>query len=197
MTVARSLGRVHDHYSIDENEQDQDKDPHELTPAFVLEFYPSAQQHERGIAGRFINQARERRRSGAGVISPKDAWMLESVNLPGEVRLPRLQMGAQRRRNSQIAQPISPSPSTRSTPASSPKTPTRPPGHSMPMASSTLPRPSMPTSPRQPGAAPCRAQKKAKDIHQTEHTPTAWRAYKRQFTAQSPATSAPTANARP
>ena len=90
MTVARSLGHVHDHYSIDEDEQDQDKNPHELTPAFVLEFYPSAQQHERDIAGRFISQAREKRRSGAGVLSSKDAWMLESVNLPGEVRLPRL-----------------------------------------------------------------------------------------------------------
>ena len=90
MTVARSLGNVHAYYSRDEDEEDQDKDSQEVTPAFVLEFYPSAEQRERGIVGRFINQARERRRSGAGVLSPVDSWMLESVNLPGEVRLPRL-----------------------------------------------------------------------------------------------------------
>ena len=90
MTVARSLGHVHAHYRRDEDEEDHDENPQELTPAFVLEFYPSTEQRERGIAGRFINQARERRRSGAGVLSSKDSWMLESVNLPGEVRLPRL-----------------------------------------------------------------------------------------------------------
>ena len=90
MTVARSLGNVRAHYRSDEGEEDHSEDPQELTPAFVLEFYPSAEQRERGIAGRFINQARERRRSGAGILSPEDSWMLESVNLPGEVRLPRL-----------------------------------------------------------------------------------------------------------
>ena len=90
MTVARSLGHVHAHYHRDEDEEDQDEDPQELAPAFVLEFYSSTEQRELGIAGRFINQARERRRSGAGVLSPKDSWMLESLNLPGEVRLPRL-----------------------------------------------------------------------------------------------------------
>ena len=88
MTVAHSLGYVHAHYRRDEEEQDED--PQELAPAFVLEFYPSTEQRERGIAGRFINQAREKRRSGAGVLSSKDSWMLESLNLPGEVRLPRL-----------------------------------------------------------------------------------------------------------
>ena len=90
MTVARSLGHVHAHYHRDEDEEDQDEDPQELAPAFVLEFYSSTEQRELGIAGRFINQAREKRRSGAGVLSSKDSWMLESLNLPGEVRLPRL-----------------------------------------------------------------------------------------------------------
>ena len=90
MTVARSLGHVHARYRSDEDDEDQDRNPQNLTPAFVLEFYPSTELRRRGIAGRFINQARERRRSGAGVLSSKDAWMLESVNLPGEVRLPRL-----------------------------------------------------------------------------------------------------------
>ncbi len=90
MTVARSLGHVHAHYHRAEDEEDQEEDPQELAPAFVLEFYPSTEQRERGIAGRFINQAREKRRSGAGVLSARDSWMLESLNLPGEVRLPRL-----------------------------------------------------------------------------------------------------------
>jgi len=33
---------------------------------------------------------REKRRSGAGVLSPEDQWMLESLSLPGGVNLPRL-----------------------------------------------------------------------------------------------------------
>ncbi len=90
MTVARSFGQVLAHYRRSEDEEDQEEDPQDLAPAFVLEFYPSTEQRERGIAGRFINQAREKRRSGAGVLSAEDSWMLESLNLPGEVRLPRL-----------------------------------------------------------------------------------------------------------
>ncbi|MDE0069127.1 MAG: hypothetical protein OXO48_05395 [Caldilineaceae bacterium] len=90
LTVARSLGRVHAHYRRDEDEADHDEDPQEMSPVFVLEFYPSPEQRERGIAGRFISEARERRRSGAGIVSSEDSWMLESLSLPGEVRLPRL-----------------------------------------------------------------------------------------------------------
>ena len=90
LTVARSLGHVHDHFNRDEDEDDHNEGPQKMAPAFVLEFYPSTKQRERGNAGRFINQARERRRSGAGVVSPIDSWMLESLNLPGGVRLPRL-----------------------------------------------------------------------------------------------------------
>ena len=45
----------------------------------VLELYPSEAQ--RGVAGRFIAEAREKRRSGAGVLSPDDYWMLESLSL--------------------------------------------------------------------------------------------------------------------
>ena len=50
--------------------------------------YPSEEQ--RGIAGRFIAEARERRRSGAGVVSTDDQWMLESRPLPGGVNMPKL-----------------------------------------------------------------------------------------------------------
>ena len=42
------------------------------------------------MAGRFIAEAQEKRRSGAGVLSPDDQWMLESLSLPGGVNLPRL-----------------------------------------------------------------------------------------------------------
>ena len=35
-------------------------------------------------------RGREKRRSGAGVLSPEDHWMLESLSLPGGVNLPRL-----------------------------------------------------------------------------------------------------------
>jgi len=54
----------------------------------VLELYPSAAQ--RGVAGRFIAEAREKRRSGAGVLGEDDQWMLESSSLPGGMTLPRL-----------------------------------------------------------------------------------------------------------
>ena len=59
-----------------------------MSPAFVLELYPS--QEQRGVAGRFIAEARETRRSGAGIVSEEDEWMLESLSLPGGMNLPRL-----------------------------------------------------------------------------------------------------------
>jgi hypothetical protein len=86
LTVARSLGRVHESYR--QASKEEDDDTRRATPAFVLELYPSAEQ--RGIAGRFIAEAREKRRSGAGVLSQEDHWMLESLSLPGGVNLPRL-----------------------------------------------------------------------------------------------------------
>jgi DNA polymerase III delta prime subunit len=88
LTVARSLGRVYDRYRRASEEEDIDEDTRKSAPAFVLELYPS--QEQRGIAGRFIAEAREKRRSGAGVLSSDDYWMLESLSLPGGVNLPRL-----------------------------------------------------------------------------------------------------------
>jgi hypothetical protein len=87
MTVARSLGRVHEswHGEVDEDEV---VDSRNTSPAFVLELYPSEEQ--RGLAGRFIAEAREKRRSGAGVLAPEDQWMLESLSLPAGINLPRL-----------------------------------------------------------------------------------------------------------
>lgn len=87
-TVARSLGRVHDWYRKTSNEEDLDEHTRTTGPAFVLELYPSVEQ--RGVAGRFIAEAREKRRSGAGVLSPDDHWMLQSLSLPGGINLPRL-----------------------------------------------------------------------------------------------------------
>lgn len=89
LTMARALGRVHKHYRSISDEEDLDEDPQETAPAFVLELYPSAKQ--RGRAGQFIAEAREKRRRGAGVLSPDDHWMLESLRRPGGVSLPRLQ----------------------------------------------------------------------------------------------------------
>jgi hypothetical protein len=111
LTIARSLGRVLDRYSVEEDtpgepptrqhardavldryspsvEEDADDGHPERAPSFVLELYPSPEQ--RAVAGRFIAEAREKRRRGAGVLAPEDHWMLDSVSLPGGVSLPRL-----------------------------------------------------------------------------------------------------------
>ena len=88
LTVARSLGRVHERYRSASDDEDLDENSQETTSAFVLELYPSREQ--RGVAGQFIVEAREKRRSGAGILSADDHWMLESLSLPGDVSLPRL-----------------------------------------------------------------------------------------------------------
>jgi DNA phosphorothioation-dependent restriction protein DptH len=88
LTVARSLGRVQERYRKAAEEEDLDENTRKTAPAFVLELYPS--EGQRGVAGRFIAEAQEKRRSGAGILSPDDQWMLESLSLPGGVNLPRL-----------------------------------------------------------------------------------------------------------
>ena len=92
LTIARALGRVHRHYGgagdDTDNEAAEGADPEAAAPAFSLDLYPSPEQ--RAIAGRFIAEAREKRRSGAGVLAADDQWMLESISLPGGVALPRL-----------------------------------------------------------------------------------------------------------
>ena len=87
LTIARSLGRVHKHLR-QADDADDSEDESRDAPVFSLEMYPSEEQ--RGIAGRFISEVRERRRSGAGVVSTDDQWMLESLSLPGGVNMPRL-----------------------------------------------------------------------------------------------------------
>lgn len=91
LTVARSLGCVRERYRKSSSEdEDTGEDARQGAPAFVLELYPSEEQQQRGVAGRFIAEAREKRRSGAGVLPTEDHWMLESLSLPGGVNLPRL-----------------------------------------------------------------------------------------------------------
>ncbi|MGH7495185.1 MAG: ATP-binding protein [bacterium] len=88
LTVARSLGQVQERYRQATPEEDFDESEHKIAPAIILELYPSHEQ--RGVAGRFIAEAREKRRSGAGVLSAEDYWMLESLSLPGGINLPKL-----------------------------------------------------------------------------------------------------------
>lgn len=87
MTVARSLGKVCKDLRKPENE-DSESEEEEETPTFVLELYPSESQ--RGISGRFISEACEKRRSGAGVLPDEDRWMLESLTFGQELSVPRL-----------------------------------------------------------------------------------------------------------
>ena len=104
LTIARSLGQVHDQLqSADEEDGpsvESDGESREPT-IFSLEMYPSDEQL--GIAGRFIVEARERRRSGAGVVSDFDRWMLESVSLHGGVNVPRLRWARKNRIEPQAA----------------------------------------------------------------------------------------------
>ncbi len=89
-TVARALGGVYKrYYENDEAGYEEGvEEPLDTAPVFSLDLYPSRDQ--RGVAGRFIAEARERRRSGAGVLALEDRWMLESRSLPGGVNMPRL-----------------------------------------------------------------------------------------------------------
>lgn len=88
LTVARSLGHVQKRSRRIPTGEEADDESQPTAPSFVLELYPSASQ--RSVAGRFIAEAREKRRSGAGVVLEEDQWMLESTSLPGGMTLPRL-----------------------------------------------------------------------------------------------------------
>lgn len=102
LTVARSLGCVQERYRKGFSEDDDIGDAAQQgAPAFVLELYPS--QEQRGVAGRFIAEAREKRRSGAGVLPTEDYWMLESLSLPGGVNLPRLRWARKSEQNPKTA----------------------------------------------------------------------------------------------
>ena len=105
LTVARSLGGVHERYQQDDEGGSEDEEGDEeraaTAPVFSLDLYPSAEQ--RGVAGRFITEAREKRRSGAGVLAAEDRWMLESLSLPGGVNMPRLRWARKERQDPNTA----------------------------------------------------------------------------------------------
>lgn len=94
LTVARSLGHVQKRYRRTPDDEEIDKDAQPAAPSFVLELYPS--EGQRGVAGRFIAEAREKRRSGAGVLLEEDQWMLESTSLASGMTLPRLRWARKR-----------------------------------------------------------------------------------------------------
>jgi DNA polymerase III delta prime subunit len=94
LTIARALGKVLQELNGRASENEDAEESDDRGPAFVLELYPSEEQ--RGIAGRFIAEARERRRSGAGVVAEEDRWMLESTARSAGVSLPRLQWARKR-----------------------------------------------------------------------------------------------------
>jgi hypothetical protein len=86
-TIARSLGYVQRRQT--EVHEASDEQERENSPqSFVLNLYPSETQ--RGVAGRFLAEAREKRRSGAGALAEQDRWMFESTARDGGVNLPRL-----------------------------------------------------------------------------------------------------------
>lgn len=87
-TVARALGKVHERFQHGTSDEDADDTLENPEPGFVLELYPSEEQ--RTVAGRFISDVREKRRSGAGTLASEDQWMLESMGFPGGVSVPRL-----------------------------------------------------------------------------------------------------------
>jgi DNA polymerase III delta prime subunit len=88
-TIARALGKVLEKGPASgEEEYEIDGDSSDEKLSFVLELYPSREQ--RGVAGRFIAEVRDKRRRGAGVIAGEDHWMLESIAMPGGVNVPRL-----------------------------------------------------------------------------------------------------------
>lgn len=99
LTVARSLGGVHERYRQDDEDGEEERPAR--APVFSLDLYPSAEQ--RGVAGRFIAEAREKRRSRAGVLAAEDRWMLESLSLPGGVNMPRLRWARKERQDPDAA----------------------------------------------------------------------------------------------
>lgn len=101
LTVARALGRVLQKLRSGEDESEGEEYEPKPNPSFVLELYPSPEQ--RGVAGRFIAEVREKRRRGAGVVAEEDRWMLESISLPEGINLPRLRWSRKREQEPKTA----------------------------------------------------------------------------------------------
>ena len=89
-SVARALGEVRDQLRGNPNDEQDDGDRAWNDIRFSLQFFSAASRERRSIAARFLAQAREKRRSGAGVLPDQDRWMLDSVSHPSRLSLPRL-----------------------------------------------------------------------------------------------------------
>ena len=93
-TTVRSFGFVHEKYTNTSDNEESEESAQPKPPVFALELYPSTEQL--AIAGRFIAEAQEKRRSRAGVVSSYDMWMLESLSLPGNINIPKLRWARKR-----------------------------------------------------------------------------------------------------
>ena len=103
LTIARSLGGVHERYRQNDGNAGEEGNEERAvsTPVFSLDLYPSDEQ--RGVAGRFITEALEKRRRGAGILAVEDRWMLESLSLPGSINMPRLRWARKERQGPSTA----------------------------------------------------------------------------------------------
>ena len=81
VTVSRALGSQFDTTAISDDEA-------ATSLSFVLQLYPS--QEQKKVAGRFLTETSERRRSGAGFIPREDRWMFESHPSPNGTPVPKL-----------------------------------------------------------------------------------------------------------
>lgn len=84
MPVARALGLA---LPNPNEETENEEQPADL--CYHLDLYPAAGQPTE-LTGRFLSATAERRRSGAGAVPIGDRWLLESVDRPGGVTLPKL-----------------------------------------------------------------------------------------------------------
>jgi DNA phosphorothioation-dependent restriction protein DptH len=85
-TVVRALGKVL-YQPVSEN-GDEEAQSQLRDLAFSLNLYPSSAQQ--GVAGRFLTQLSQRRRSGSSGLEKEDAWILEPLPCGGNRSIPRL-----------------------------------------------------------------------------------------------------------
>ena len=89
-TVVRALGEAARKDAEESSEQWTGNGSNAPRLAYVLDLYPSRQQRRRGVSGRFISEAQEKRRRGAGMVERSDRWMLQSTKRAGGTVLPNL-----------------------------------------------------------------------------------------------------------
>jgi len=87
MTITRALGQSL-RRNVDRDATDNDDQASLREFGFNLELYPSNSQL--AVAGRFLAQLSERRRSGAGGVEAEDRWILEHLPCSGNRSIPRL-----------------------------------------------------------------------------------------------------------